>query len=514
MKTENTVLEKSINEENKNLIAKEESNVISIHNAIFSTFGIFFILILVFMAISIILFSIFCVINSYNTNIIAGVYIQGINVSGMNKQEAKKTLENSLINNLPENIKLKYNDYETYISLDSLDVDFNIEDSVNIAYSLGRNGNIFKSNLETLKIMFSNININPGISINENQLKNSLEDISSNIPDALIESGYYIDSNNLVITKGKSGHIVDINTMLSYIKYKIQNSDFTNNTIELIVTNKEPTPINIEEIHNEIYKEPINAYYTQNPYSLYPHEDGLNFAVSIDEAKQILTEDKEEYIIPLKILSPEITTNMIGSEAFPDLISSFSTKYPISNKNRTTNLILASSKINGTVLMPGETFSYNKVVGERTISAGYKEAAIYVDGKVVDGLGGGICQITTTLYNAVLYANLEIVERRNHQFVPSYVTAGRDATVVYGLTDFKFKNSRNYPIKILCSVSGGIAKFEILGLKTDNEYEVIISSKVTKTTSSAIYSQTYKTLKQNGNTISSEILSNDVYKRH
>lgn len=379
---------------------------------------------------------------------------------------------------------------------------------------LVKNGNIFEKNLEILKIMFSNVKINPGISINDYQLETSLKDISSNLPNALIESGYYIDSNNLIITKGKSGYVLDINTMTSYIKNKIQNADIKDDVIELIVLNKSPAPIDIEKIHDEICKEPVNAYYTQNPYTLYPHEDGLNFAISIDEAKQLLNEDKEEYIIPLKISSPEITTNMIGKEAFPDLLSNFSTKYSVSNKNRTTNLVLAASKINGTVLMPGEIFSYNKTVGERTIAAGYKEAAIYADGKVVDGLGGGICQITTTLYNAVLYANLEIVERRNHQFVPSYVVAGRDATVVYGLTDFKFKNSRNYPIKILCSVSSGIAKFEILGLKTDNEYEVVISSKITKTTSSAIYSQTYKTLKQNGNIITSEILSNDVYKRH
>ena len=139
---------------------------------------------------------------------------------------------------------------------------------------------------------------------------------------------------------------------------------------------------------------------------------------------------------------------MIGTEAFPDLLSTFSTKYAASNKNRTTNLILASNKINGTVLMPGEVFSYNKVVGKRTIAAGYKEAPIYVSGRVEDGLGGGICQITSTLYNAVVFANLEIVERSNHQFVPSYVGASRDATVVYGALDFKFKNNTDYTIII------------------------------------------------------------------
>ena len=164
--------------------------------------------------------------------------------------------------------------------------------------------------------------------------------------------------------------------------------------------------------------------------------------------------------------------------------------------------------------MPGETFSYNKVVGARTIAAGYKEAPIYVSGEVVDGLGGGICQITSTLYNAVVYANLDVVERTNHQFVPSYVGASRDATVVYGSLDFKFKNNRNYPIKINCSVSGGIANFQIFGLKQDDDCDVEISSYETGRTSTAIYSEAYKILKKDGKTISTQLLSKDTYKRH
>ena len=157
---------------------------------------------------------------------------------------------------------------------------------------------------------------------------------------------------------------------------------------------------------------------------------------------------------------------------------------------------------------------YNKVVGARTIQAGYKEAPIYVSGRVEDGIGGGICQITTTLYNAVVYANLDIVERSNHQFVPSYAGPSRDATVVYGAIDFKFKNNRNYPIKIACSVSGGIANFKIWGLKSDNDYEVQISSRTTGKTSTAIYSEAYKILKKNGSVVSTTLLSKDTYKRH
>ena len=163
--------------------------------------------------------------------------------------------------------------------------------------------------------------------------------------------------------------------------------------------------------------------------------------------------------------------------------------------------------------MPGETFSYNKVVGARTPAAGYKDAPTYVNGEVVDGIGGGICQITSTLYNAVVFANLGIVERYNHQFVPSYVTASRDATVVYGALDFKFKNNRKYPIKINCSVSGGIASCKIFGLKQDDDYQVEISSYVTGKTATSVYSEAYKILKKDGKVVSKTLLSKDTYKR-
>ena len=238
--------------------------------------------------------------------------------------------------------------------------------------------------------------------------------------------------------------------MSKYIIDCVKNLNVNGNSLEIITEEQSPKALDIDAIHSEIYKEASDAYFTQNPYAVYPSENGLDFAISVEEAKAMLQEDKEEYTVPLKTLYPNVTTNMIGQEAFPDLLSSFPTYYSTSDRDRTTNLILAANKINGTVVMPGEVFSYNQVVGERTIAAGYKEAPIYVNGEVVDGLGGGICQVTSTLYNAVVLANLEIVERSNHQFVPSYVKASRDATVVYGSIDFKFKNNRNYPIKILC----------------------------------------------------------------
>ena len=224
----------------------------------------------------------------------------------------------------------------------------------------------------------------------------------------------------------------------------------------------------------------------------------------------------EEYIIDLIYTNPQITVNDFGMEAFPDLLASVSTKY-VNNPDRTTNLRLAAQKINGAVVLPGEIFSYNKVVGKRTIAAGYKNAAIYQDGQVTDGLGGGICQISTTLYNAVIEAGMLIEERRNHMFVPSYADAGKDATVVWGATDFKFENRRPYPIKIEATVSGGIAEIKIYGLKTDEEYDrykLSIGSKTIKNTNSTLVVESYRLYEdENGNVVKQDKLYTDTYKK-
>lgn len=513
--------EEILNTNNTNTIEKDEEvknaetfeiindNENTNHSDVLKIFGI---LTLIFVLLLSITFFTFTLINTQNEKIIKGVYIINVDVSNLTKEEAKLKVTNYINSSLPEEIKLKHNDFEVSLSTSQLSIYFNIDEAVDIAYQIGKTGNIFENNLIILKTLLSKTTINPGFSIDEEQLKKDLQNISNNLPDKMIETSYYIDESNLIITKGKTGNVVKIEETTNYIKNAINN--FKNTPLELITEKQSPEPIDINAIYNEVHKEPIDAYYTQNPYTVVPSENGLDFAISIEDAKNLLQEEKDEYTIPLKILYPNVTTNMIGTEAFPDMLSNFSTKYDASNKNRTTNLILAAKKINGTVLMPGETFSYNKVVGERTIAAGYKEAPIYVNGRVEDGLGGGICQITTTLYNAVLYANLEVIERTNHQFVPSYANASRDATVVYGAIDFKFKNNREYPIKITCSVANGVANFKIFGLKSENDYEVQITSRVTGTTSTAIYSEAYKTLKKNGRVISTERISKDTYKKH
>jgi len=513
----NKTLEKSESETNESLVVVSPKEFVEVNQEKEKKgHSLFLLIIILVISILLVIFTIFTLYNIFNSNIISGVHIKNIDVSNLSKSDAKYQIENYLKEQLPEEITLKHGDFVATISTSQIESKFNIKSAVEKAYNVGRQGNIFENDLYVLSTLLGgDINIEPTIEVNKEQLTKNLEEISAQLPDKVEESSYYIEDANLIVTSGKSGNVVDIDKTISAIKAAISDFSANDSAIEIVVKQAEPESINIDKIYSEIKKDPVDAYYTKEPFSVYPSENGMDFNISIEEAKQLVSDkSKEEYTIPLKILYPNVTTNMIGTEAFPDLLSSFSTNYAVSYRNRTTNLILASNKINGTVLMPGETFSYNKVVGARTIAAGYKEAPIYVSGKVEDGLGGGICQIASTLYNAVVYANLEIIQRTNHQFVPSYVPAGRDATVVYGALDFQFKNNRNYPIKLVSSVSGGVANFQIFGLKQEDDCEVEISAYVTGRTATSIYSEAYKILKRDGKEVGRQLLSKDTYKRH
>ena len=501
-------------DKNKNNVNNQLIPENQIHNSnnILIIFSVF---LSVLIAIFIILFIIFSFYNANKQTISQGVYINNINISGLSKEQALTKVQDYYNENiLNKDIVLIHNDYETYIKPSEIELTFDISDSVDYAYNIGKTNGILKNNYDVLHALIKGINIDPLFTLNKDSLSKILEKTSSELPDKVIESSYYIDGNTLIITKGKTGNIVNVSETTNKIESNIQDLSFLSNKTDIAVLPKEPDKPNLEEIHKKIYKKAVNASFTKNPYTVYPSSVGLDFNISLEEAQKRLDKSKNECKIPLKKLYPKVTTNDIGMDAFPNLLATFSTNYSASNVNRTTNLKLAASKINGTVLLPGETFSYNTVVGARTIAGGYKEAPIYQNGETIDGLGGGICQISTTLFNCALLANLNIKELHNHQFVPSYVGAGRDATVVYGAKDFKFVNSRKYAIKITCSVSGGIARFNIYGVKEKPEYKVSISSRVTSRTASYTKSVTYRTLYSKGQKVKSEVVYYCTYKNH
>lgn len=165
-----------------------------------------------------------------------------------------------------------------------------------------------------------------------------------------------------------------------------------------------------------------------------------------------------------------------------DLLGKYATTYATYQVERSSNVATAAGRINGTVLEPGETFSTIKVIKDRTEANGYKSAPEYSSGKVVSGIGGGVCQVSTTLYNAVLNAELKVVERSPHSMVVAYVPVSRDAAISGDYKDFKFKNNTDYPVYIMGSASGGVLSFRVYGHETREEgREISFESEITDT---------------------------------
>jgi vancomycin resistance protein YoaR len=162
--------------------------------------------------------------------------------------------------------------------------------------------------------------------------------------------------------------------------------------------------------------------------------------------------------------------------AIKEVMSEFTTTFSAGNVSRSSNIRLAANKIDGVVLAPGEKFSFNGIVGRRTAKAGYKEAGVYRNGRHDIDIGGGICQVSTTLYNAALFANLKITNRNNHSMPVPYVPIGRDATVDYDSQDFEFQNNLDKPIAVSATTGKGSITFRILAdQKSDVEVKIASS---------------------------------------
>lgn len=361
--------------------------------------------------------TIFAILNLNSEKITKGVSVRGIDLSDLTIQEASEKLFSNFEDELLPELKLTYNDeYSTSVTAEQIDFKYSIEDAVKDAYNVGRSENILINNYVLLFTTFMGRDLDIDYTVNEERLNAFVDDINSKIPGLVVDPGYYIEENKLIIESGKDGIEVQkeelkkeiLNSFSSRILDEVSKENYSQ-TINIPTQIAKASDIDMDKVYSEIYREPQDAYFELDPYKIYPDIDGIDLQISLEEAKKQITGDAEEYQFDLKITKASKTIKDLGTEAFPYEISSFSTRYDASNTNRSTNLRIAAEKINGTVLMPGEVFSYNKTVGKRTVEEGYKDAKIYADGGVIDGLAGGICQISSTLYNAVLLANLEVV---------------------------------------------------------------------------------------------------------
>ena len=411
--------------------------------------------------------TIFGIINIWNNKIQKNVYIDKINVGGLTKEEATKKISDIYKSKSEKEIKLKYDTLETPFKLK--DIDFQVKDieAVNEAYQIGRNSNIIVNNYNIIYQYIFGKTVNLEANYNPAYLSEIIKNVSAFLPNKVKNPEYQIDKekSKLRIFAGEDG--IDVNT--KELEEKIisackSTEDITAINIPIV---KEKAPqIDLDKIYNEVKKEAQDASFNEKTKELKFEENGMDFGISLEEAKKLLLEKKKEYIIPLKIIKPKVTLEQLGQKTFPDLLGTYETQYDGTQVNRTTNLKIAVRRLNGYILRPGEEFSYNRIMGRSEHE--YKSAAIFSAGRVVDELAGGICQISSTLYAAALKTNLEITQRTNHGFVTPYAKPGLDATVYFNAIDFRFKNNRKYPIKIVATISNGVTRVSFYGIKTED----------------------------------------------
>lgn len=240
-------------------------------------------------------------------------------------------------------------------------------------------------------------------------------------------------------------------------------------SFEYVFPTQSPDPLDLEVIFSEVCVPAVDAVMDPETYEI--TDETLGFGFDMEAVAQALEAAKPGETLEFDYiwLQPANTRESLSTTLFCDTLGDMSTTGGWS-ATRNTNLRIACEAINGIVLMPGETFSFNKYVGATTKDKGYDVGHGYIDGEVAEVIGGGICQVASTLYVACVEADLKIVERYMHAYMPSYMGASTDATVYYPYLDYKFKNDTDRPIQIEAVASGATVTCKILGVDTRDYY--------------------------------------------
>lgn len=266
------------------------------------------------------------------------------------------------------------------------------------------------------------------------------------------QTTWEVTDTELVLHKGVTGRTIDVAALTDALAERlgilVSGFQLDAAPIEAQVTTAPPAAPDFDAIRSEIAAEPADAYLDKETREIVPSVTGVDFDTAQAQAVLDAAGEGETVSVPLLLTKPKLTTAKLEANLFKDVLGSGSTTCA-GPSNRWYNIDLAAKRLNGTILLPGETFSYNDTVGPYTLASGYKAAGTYQNGQSVDATAGGICQLSSNLYWVTLKANLEIVERHKHQFNGGYMPViGTDATVWSDQLDFRFQNNTDYPIKI------------------------------------------------------------------
>ena len=414
-----------------------------------------------------------------NTNL-NNISLNGIEVEKLTREETRDTLEKAGWNEkVAGNLKV------TTIGGVSFDVNpvkagmaLSLEDAVEAAFSYGHDKDVFGNLVTAVKLFVEPVDVNElSKSVNTEYIDSCIKDGMIKLDAYLGQEEYVVDNQaeTMTMVKGWGQLELDGEAFRNAIIAALEAGEKQLSYTEL---KKEPQMPDFDALYKKLEAEPVDASYSDDgKFEVIDEVVGCKFDVA--QAKKIWNDaaygDKIE--IPMDITWPETTGEFLRNQLYHDLLGACMTKFPNSGEARRSNLDLATSKINGLILYPGDEFSYNEVVGVRTEEAGFLPAPAYVDGDVKDEIGGGACQVPSTLYAATAFAFLETVERECHYFPVNYMQMGSDATVTIpeggGRTiDFKFKNNKNYPVKLVGIFNNeeSTLTFEVWGTLEENDY--------------------------------------------
>lgn len=288
-----------------------------------------------------------------------------------------------------------------------------------------------------------------------------------------VESVLFLEGEVLRWTRGRPGLRVQRSALLQAMEEAFRLRRF--GTLEWVPEVLEPEASDAVAICRLITREPVDARFDER-FQVLPEQPGRSFDAQAAQAAMDAAAYGETLLIPLQVLEPQVYAAELQALLYRDSLAHYESSLT-ANEVRSRNIQLAAQAIDGMILLPGETFSYNDAVGERTAEKGYGEASAYSGGQVVQELGGGVCQLSSALYYCCMLADLEIVFRTGHSYSQSYVPPGMDATVSWGWPDFSFRNDKEYPIRICARREDSRLLVSLEGTRTwdsrvELEYEV------------------------------------------
>lgn len=282
-----------------------------------------------------------------------------------------------------------------------------------------------------------------------------------------------------------------------------------------LIVDKQALEMFVSQLAEKIDKEPLDAQIIVGAdNSIYvmgeKHGQKLNQGQTCQKIEQTILEKNKHLFLPVQLWAADVTAKKIHDRGIKSLLATSITHFSPTKENRVYNISVAAKAIDDLMLKPGATFSFNKIVGPRSQEAGYKTAGVIINNEMVEGIGGGVCQVSSTLYNAVLQADLEIVERVNHSTPVAYLPLGQDATVAYDYLDFKFKNNTANYIFIKAQASNNSIMIRIFGADEPKK-QVSVFSETVYQDDNKIKVNTWRNVQINGKESKKEIIGRSTY---